>query len=188
MVLVNAWGEEAHKALADANNKAHADQSPILGTGGLGLTDKQLEEVVSAYYLDGGWVRSASQLSGCSELGLTDAQLVKLARSCDLIATDGDGSAGASARASGYSEDQQERIKRVDNKALADAHKALADTNKALADQSALLGNGGLGLTADQLEKVVRAYCLEVGWVRSAFQGSGCSVFGLLERWSAYAG
>ena len=88
---------------------------------------------------------SASQLSGCSELGLSDAQLAKLACTCDPLATDGNWSAGASARAYGYTEDQQEQIKRVYNKAYADAHKALAHANKALAGQSAHLGNEGPG-------------------------------------------
>ena len=88
---------------------------------------------------------SASQLSGCSEFGLSDAQLAKLACTCGPLATDGNWSAGASARAYEYTEDRQEQIKRVYNKAYADAHKALPHANQALAGQSALLGNGGPG-------------------------------------------
>ena len=90
----------AHKALAYASN---APCSPIRSSGqeDLAPADDQLEKVVSAYCLDGGWVMSVSQVSGCSEFGRSDAQLAKLARTSDLLATDGDGSAGASA---GYPE------------------------------------------------------------------------------------
>ena len=164
-----------HKALADGRSR----HPPVLGTGGLGLTDEQLEEVVSACCLDRGRARSESQVSGCSEFGLSDAQLEELTRTCDLLATDGNGSAGVPARASEYSEAQKEQIKRVYHKSLLDAQKALADANKALADRSSILGTGGLGLTDKQLEEVVSAYCIDGGRARSASQASGCSEFGL---------
>ena len=101
--------------------------------------------MVSAYCIDGGRARSASQSSARSEFGLTDTQAEELARTCDLFATEGNVPAGASE----YSDNQLEQIKRV-------YHKAVTDTDT-------------------QLEEVVSAYCLDGGLARSLSQAIGRS-------------